>query len=82
MKELLFVCLCLAFYVGIPVAIFKYRAARRKEKEEYERKLLLDNPEAWERIKRLERETAEKNKDRAAGAAKAGIGLALRLLKK
>jgi len=72
----------LAFYIGIPALILWFRAAKRREKEEYERKLLLQNPEAWERVKRLEREAAEKNKDRAAGAAKAGIGVALRLLKK
>jgi len=72
----------LTLYIGLPVWFFYRRAVKKKQKEEYERKLLLQNPEAWERVQRLESEKAERNRDRTAGAAKAGLGLALRLLKK
>jgi cbb3-type cytochrome oxidase subunit 3 len=71
--------LCVVVYGGIAALIYMYRADKQKRKEEYEQKLLLQNPDAWERVKRMEMEKAEKNKDRAAGAAKTGIGLALRL---
>ena len=72
----------LTLYIGLPVWFFYRCATKKKEKQEYERKLLLQNPEAWERVQRLEAEKAERNRDRTAGAAKAGLGLALRLLKK
>jgi hypothetical protein len=72
----------LAFYVGLPTWFFCWRAAKKKEKEEYERKLLLQNPEAWERVKRLQGEKDEKRQARTTAAAKTGLNLAMRFLKK
>jgi hypothetical protein len=71
-----------AFWIGIPAVILWFRAKRRREKDEYERKLLLENPQGWERYRQVEGEKEKQKREWMEGAAQKGIGIALQLLKK
>jgi hypothetical protein len=70
------------FYAALAAVIIWYRGKRRREKDEYERKLLLENREAWERYREAEGAKEKQKKEWMEGAAKTGIGIAMQILKK
>jgi hypothetical protein len=71
-----------AFYIGIAAVILWFRAKKRREKDENERKLLLQNPEAWEKLRQAEGQKEKEKREWMGKAAQTGIGIALQLLKK
>ena len=72
----------IVFYVVLAAVIFWFRAQKRREKDENERKLLLENPDAWEKLRQAEGQKEKEKREWMGKAAQTGIGIALQLLKK
>jgi hypothetical protein len=75
--------LALLVFYGLLIWGIVYLCRRGKQrKREWEEKLLRESPESWERMKRLEMEKAERNKESLGKAGMVGIQIASKLLKK
>jgi hypothetical protein len=73
--------LCFWFFAFLVVtlAIGAYAGVKKQEKED---KLLKDNPQAWESMKRIELEKKDRKKRTMGSAAVNGFKIASWLLKK
>jgi hypothetical protein len=59
-----------------------FRSLEAEAKKRSNQKLLEQNPEAWAMQKRLEMEQEERKRGQLGSAAKTGLGIAMRFLKK